>query len=425
MKLPTPSSASTHWCLEPTTVFLNHGSFGACPRATRAAQKNLRKQLEAEPVRFFVESYRPLMDEARRALAAFLDCDWSSLAPIPNATHAVATILRHLEDTKSLKPGDEILTNDHEYPACQNILRATAARTGAKVITATLPFPCASAHELESAILSAVTPRTRLALISHVTSPSALILPVGTLVPKLRARNILTLIDGAHAPGMVDSLNLRDLRPDFYTANCHKWLCAPKGSAFLYVDPAHHATFRPLVLSNNAEKPIPGRDHFLTEFDYLGTTDQTAFMSIPASITAMADIARDFLSLPANTPSRAAWSAIMARNHDLAIKARDLLCRALSIEPPAPANILGSIATIILPPHPPALMARLRQRPTNYHDALQDALIHRHHIQVPVWSVEGRPHRTLRISVQLYNSIEQYEYLSAALKEELARESVA
>jgi len=418
VNLPTPSSAAKHWDLDPNTVFLNHGSFGACPRTVRTIQRDLQDQLEREPVHFMVERYRSLLDDSRRALAEFLHCDWTNLAPIANATTAVATILRHLEDTKALTPGDELLTNDHEYPACQNILRATAARTGASVITATLPFPCTSPDEIEHAILSRVTPRTRLVLISHVTSPSAIILPVERLVPALRAKNILTLVDGAHAPGMVPTLNLRELNPSFYTANCHKWLCTPKGSAFLYVDPTIQPTIRPLVLSNNAERPIPSRPQFLTEFDFLGTTDQTAFMSIAASIPAMRTVAAEHFNLPSSD----AWPAIMRHNHDLVLDGRDILCRALNVTPPAPAIMIGSIATIFLPEHPLTLMDRLRQRPTKYHDALQDALLARHRIQVPVWSIPGTTRRTLRISAQIYNARAQYEYLADALAEELHRE---
>ena len=418
MNLPRPSSAAKHWDLDPNTVFLNHGSFGACPRTVRAIQRDLQDQLEREPVHFMVERYRSLLDDSRRALAEFLHCDWANLAPIANATTAVATILRHLEDTKALKPGDELLTNDHEYPACQNILRATAARTGATVVTATLPFPCENADQIASAILSRVTSRTRLVLMSHVTSPSAIILPADTLVPALRAKNILSLVDGAHAPGMVASLNLQTLNPSFYTANCHKWLCTPKGSAFLYVDPAIQPTFRPLILSNNAERPIPGRSQFLTEFDFLGTTDQTNFMSIAASIPAMRTIASEHFNVPAND----AWPAIMRHNHDLALVGRDILCRALNVTPPAPANMIGSIATIFLPEHPLPLMDRLRQRPTKYHDALQDTLLARHRIQVPVWSIPGTTRRTLRISAQIYNARAQYEYLAHALAQELANE---
>jgi isopenicillin-N epimerase len=418
VNLPPPSSAAKHWDLDPNTVFLNHGSFGACPRTVRAIQRTLQDQLEREPVHFMVERYRSLLDDSRRALADFLHCDWTNLAPIANATTAVATILRHLEDAKLLKPGDELLTNDHEYPACQNILRATAARTGASVITATLPFPCTSPDPIAEAILARVTPRTRLVLISHVTSPSALILPVDTLVPALRAKNILTLVDGAHAPGMVPSLSLRDLNPSFYTANCHKWLCTPKGSAFLYVDPAIQPTFHPLVLSNNAERPIPGRHQFLTEFDFLGTTDQTNFMSIAASIPAMRAIASEHF----NVPAADAWPTTMQHNHNLAIEGRDILCRTLNITPPAPASMIGSIATIFLPEHPQPLMDRLRTRPTKYHDALQDTLLARHRIQVPVWSIPGATRRTLRISAQIYNSRAQYEYLADALLQELASE---
>jgi isopenicillin-N epimerase len=387
----------------------------------KLAQHTLREWMEAEPVRFFIEDYRTLMDDARAAIASFVKCDAGDIAPIANATTAVATVLHNLQAPLALKAGDEILANDHEYPACMNILRDAAGKAGAKVVTATLPFPCPSPQAIVDAIMAKVTPKTRLVLLSHVTSPSAMVLPVETLVPMLRARGIETLVDGAHAPGMIASLDISHLDPTYYTANCHKWLCSPKGSAFLYVSKERRArrAFRPLVLSNFAESPIAGRDHFLTEFDYTGTSDQTAFMAIRHSIRAMSEIAAAYFNLQ---DTKAHWPAIMQHNHDLALRGREVLCKALNVEPPVPDSMIGSVATIILPAHPPQLMARLRQRPTRYHDALQDTLIQRHHIQVPVWSVDGRPLRTLRTSAQLYNSAAQYECLARALVEELERE---
>lgn len=406
--LPAPSPLARHWSLDPTIVFLNHGSFGATPKAVLAAQQRYRDQLEREPIDFFINQHTPLMDATREAIGAFVHAPPSSIAPIQNATIGVASVLANLK----LKPGDEVLINDHEYPACQNNIRRTAARTGAKVVVAEPPFPCKSPDAITDAILSKVTARTRLALISHVTSPTGLIFPIDTLVPELTRRGVLTLIDGAHAPGMVPTLNLSTLKPTFYTANLHKWVCSPKGSAFLYVDPAHQQGFRPVILSNNAEKPRPGRAHFLTEFDYIGTQDNTGLYSM---IDALAHV-------PTLVPGGGGWPEVMRRNHDLCIAGRNIICRELYIEPPAPDSMIGSISTMILPPHPPALQAKLSARPTNYHDALQDTLIARHRIQVPVMSLPGKPARLIRISAQLYNSLEQYECLAAALKEELAAE---
>ena len=412
--LPPPSDHAAHWQLNPAVCFLNHGSFGACPTAVLDAQQRLRARMEAEPVRFFVEDFVPLMDEARRALAAFVHCPWHALAPVPNATTAVATVVENLVESGRLAPGDEILTNDHEYPACQNNLRRAAARTGARVVTAPIPFPCPSPQVAAQAYLSRASSRTRLALISHVTSPTGLVMPVSHIVKELEEAGVMTLVDGAHAPGMVADLNIDALRPSFYTANCHKWLCTPKGSAFLYVRPDlidEDHPFRPLVLSNNAERPRPGRAHFLTEFEYAGTSDYTAFLTIPDALRALADL------VPGG------WPALMRANHELCLLGRDTICRALGVAPPAPDAMIGSVATIILPPHDnPARSARLRARPSRYHDALQDALLDRWSIQVPVWGLGGRDDRFVRIAAQRYNSPAQYEYLAQALCEELARE---
>jgi isopenicillin-N epimerase len=417
LPLPAPSPLARHWSLNPAVCFLNHGSFGACPNAVLEAQQQLRARMEAEPVRFFVEDFEPLMDEARQALAAFVRCDWRALAPMPNATTAVATIVENLVETGRLAPGDEILTDDHEYPACQNNLRRAAARAGAKIVCAPIPFPCPSPQEAAQAYLCRASSRTRLALISHITSPTGLVLPVAQIVEELEAAGVMTLVDGAHAPGMIPDLDIDALRPSFYTANCHKWLCTPKGSAFLYVRPDlidNDHPFRPLVLSNNAERPKPGRAQFLTEFDYAGTSDYTAFLTIPAALRIMTDI------VPAG------WPALMRANHELCIQGRDTICRELGVTPPAPDSMIGSISTIVLPPHnDAALAARLRARPSRYHDALQDALLSRWSIQVPIWGLAERQDRFVRIAAQCYNSPAQYEYLAAALREELSRERSA
>jgi isopenicillin-N epimerase len=403
---PAYSPLAGHWTLDPGTVFLNHGSFGATPRQVLLAQQRYRDLLEREPVRFFVEKHTGLVDEARAALGGFLNCPAESIAPVANATAAVATVLENL----NLQPGDEVLTNQHEYPACQNNIRRITARTGARVVNVALPFPCTGSDQIMEALLAGVTGRTRLALISHVTSPTALVLPVDRLVPELTRRGVETLIDGAHAPGMVPGLDLSKLRPTYYTANCHKWICSPKGSAFLYVAQEKRDGFRPLVLSNNAEKPRPGRSQFLTEFEYIGTQDYTAFYAIPDAIACMQGL------VPGG------WPEVMASNHELCLKGRDGICKTLGIEKPAPDQMIGSTCTMILSPHPPELAARLASRPTRYHDALQDRFLDVHGIQVPVWGLAGRPERFVRISAQLYNSLEQYEYLAAVLKEELELE---
>lgn len=405
--LPSYSPLFQNWTLEPDLVFLNHGSFGACPREVLAAQDGYRARMEREPVRFFVEEFQGLMDRTRRDLAGFLGCDWDEIAPVPNATVASATVF----DNLNLKPGDEILINEHEYPACQNNARRAAARAGASVVTTSMPFPIAGPEQVVDAILNKVTPRTRLAMISHVTSPTGLVLPVERLVAELESRGVRVFVDGAHAPGMVASLNLGTLKASYYTANCHKWICSPKGGAFLFVRRDRQEGFRPVVLSNNAEKPKAGRAQFLTEFEFVGTADYTPLFAISDALRVMGGMVEG------------GWPEVMRRNHELAVRGRDLVCQELGIVPPAPEAMLGSIVTMILPTHGPEREARLKARPSAYHDALQDALIRKHRIQVPVWGLAGKPERFVRISAQVYNTIEQYAYLARALKAELAEEA--
>ncbi|GJQ30811.1 MAG: isopenicillin-N epimerase [Phycisphaerae bacterium] len=404
--LPPPSPLASHWDHEHDVVYLNHGSFGSCPRAVLEEQTQQRAQMERELVRHYVTRHEGLMDHARHALARFVRCDQGGLALLPNASIAVATVLSNVR----LEPGDEILMNAQEYPACQNSVRRAAARAGASVTYADVPFPIRDSAQVVSAYEAKVTPRTRLALVSHVTSPTGLVLPVERVVASLQARGVDVLVDGAHAPGMIPTLDLGALRPAYYTANCHKWVCSPKGSAFLYVRDDRREAFRPLVLSNNAEKPKPGRSQFLTEFDYVGTQDYTALYSIPKAIEVMADLG-------------GGWPAVMTHNHDLCVRARGMLCESLGVEAPAPESMIGSIATIVLPPHDEARRVRLAARPTAYHDALQDALLANWGIQVPVWGLAGKPERFVRISTQVYNSRAQYEYLAKALRTELDAEA--
>ncbi|MCC6678767.1 MAG: aminotransferase class V-fold PLP-dependent enzyme [Phycisphaerales bacterium] len=402
--IPSPSPLARHWALDPEIIYLNHGSFGACPREVLAAQQRYRDRMEGEAIRFFVQELDGLMDASRARLAAFLNADVEDLVFIPNATTAVATVLANIQ----LRPGDEIIANTHEYPACMNNLRRAAARSGAQIVNAAIPFPIRSSREAFDAIMSRVTTKTRLVLLSHVTSPSGLILPVQELVEALSAKGIDTLVDGAHAPGFCE-VDLKKLSPAYYTANCHKWICSPKGSAFLFIRRDRQQNFRPLVLSNFAEKPKPGRPFLHTEFDYIGTDDYSACLAIGDAVEFMPTLVEG------------GWPAIRKHNRELVLKGRDILCRGLAIEPPAPDSMIGCLTTLILPQHTPELREKLAKRPSKHHDALQDAIIDRHRIQVPIWSVAGGP-RTIRLSAQLYNTVGQYEYLAGALREELARE---
>ncbi len=383
------------WTLDPTVTFLNHGSFGACPEVVQQAQARLRARLESEPVRFFMRELEPAIDEVRAKLGAFLGCDGDELVFVTNATTAVNTVVRSLR----LEPGDELLTTNHGYNACTNALRFDAERAGAKVVVAAVPFPLRSPNEVTAAVLAAVTPRTRFALIDHVTSPTGLIFPVEVLVKELQARGVAVMIDGAHGPGMVP-LNLRALGADWYTGNLHKWVCAPKAVGFLHVPKARQAGLHPLVVSHGANSPRTDRSRFLIEFDWVGTFDPTALLAVPAALDALSQ------SEPGG------WPEVMAKNRALALEARALLAAALKIELPAPAEMIGALAALPLPGHvagPGALPG------SGGFDPVQERLWARHRIEVPVfvWPEAGR--RLIRVSAQRYNRRADYEKLAAAL----------
>ncbi|HUK62114.1 MAG TPA: aminotransferase class V-fold PLP-dependent enzyme, partial [Dongiaceae bacterium] len=269
-------SLAALWPLDPGVVFLNHGSFGACPSAVLEHQSALRAELEAEPVRFLSRELDGRLDVARAALAKFLGADADELAFVTNATSGVNAVLR----SRAWSAGDELLATDHTYRACRNALDYVAATSGACVVVAPLPFPLESPDEVVNAVMAKVTPRTRLALLDHVTSPTGLVLPLERMVTELSARGVETLVDGAHAPGMVP-LDLTALGATYYSGNCHKWLCAPKGSAFLWIRRDRQTDVRPLTISHGATNVQPGRTRFRMEFDWTGTSDPTAWLTVP------------------------------------------------------------------------------------------------------------------------------------------------
>jgi isopenicillin-N epimerase len=382
------------WPLDPAIAFLNHGSFGSCPRAVLALQQRLRERLERQPVQFFMRDLEAMVDAARAALAQFVGAHPDDLVFVPNATVGVNTVLHSLR----FEPGDELLVTDHEYNACRNAFEHAAERSGARVVVVPLPFPLRSAEEIVAAILERVTPRTRLALIDHVTSQTGLVMPIETLVRELHARGVDTVVDGAHAPGMVP-LDLRRVGAAYYTGNCHKWVCAPKGAAFLCVRRDRQHLVRPLVISHGANSERTDRSRYLIEFGWTGTGDPTASLCVPEALHFMGSL------LPGG------WPEVMRRNRELALGARHILCAALAIEPPAPEDLIGTLVSV------PLANGKGASAPDALHlDPLQERLLAEHAIEVPVITWPRWPRRLLRISAQLYNSVPQYERLAAALR---------
>ncbi len=393
----TQSPHARHWGLDPAITFLNHGSFGACPRPVLEAQRRWQDRMEREPVLFLYRELEGHLDRARRTLAEFLNADPGGIAFVTNATTGVNTVLQRL----NLGPGDELLVTNQEYNASRNALEFAAGRAGATVAVTEIPFPLHDPQQVIDAVLAGVTGRTKLVLIDHVTSQTGMVLPTPEIVGLLRARGIDTLVDGAHAPGMLE-LDLDAIGAAYYTGNCHKWLCTPKGSAFLYVREDRRERIRPLVISHGANSPRSDRSRFRIEHDWLGTVDPSPWLCIPHAIAFMGSLFAD------------EWAGLRAHNRSLVLDGRRMVCDALGIEPPCPESMIGSLASIPLPdgsPGPPPL----------YLDPMQVELFEQEHIELPFMAWPRPPKRLLRISAQAYNDRTQYDKLADALRRRLGR----
>jgi isopenicillin-N epimerase len=384
------------WPIDPAITFFNHGSFGSCPLPVLEFQRRLRDRMEADPIAFLGRDLEGLLDIARAALATFVGARPEDLVFVANATQGVNTVLRSLD----FQPGDELLVTDHEYNACKNALEYAARRCGAKPVVVPLPFPLKTPDQMVDAILQRVTSRTRIALVDHVTSPTALVLPIERIVAELKTRGVDTLVDGAHAPGMVP-LDLNKLGAAYYTGNCHKWLCAPKGAALLHVREDRQQLIHPLSISHGANTRREDRSRFLIEFAWTGTLDPTSFLSVPEAIRFMGTL------LPGG------WPEVMERNRATALEGQKILSQTLDIEPPCPPECLGSMAAVPLPD----LKSTQELLPPLFLDPTQQKLRALFKIEVPVTPWPAPPQRLLRISTQLYNTRAQIEELADALRE--------
>lgn len=389
------ATVASPWVLDKNCVFLNHGSFGSCPRPVLDYQNALRERMERQPIQFLVRELEGLLDQARSQVAGFLGAEETDLVFVPNATTGVNTVLRSLR----FEPDDELLVTDHEYNACRNALDFVAVLWRARVVVVRVPFPLESEDQIVEAVLAGTTSKTRLALLDHVTSQTGLVFPISRLVRELAQRGIDTLVDGAHAPGMVP-LDLKQIGAAYYTGNCHKWLCAPKGAGFLFVRRDRQHLIRPLAISHGGNSTRTDRSCFQIEFGWTGTSDPSACLSIPESIRFVGSL------VPGG------WPEVMRRNRALALAGRKILCQALKTPLPAPDNLIGSLASVSLPD------ASVVTAPVSplYADPLQDLLRAQFGIEVPIIPWPAPPHRLLRISAQLYNSTGHYELLAQALR---------
>jgi isopenicillin-N epimerase len=377
------------WPLDERYTFLNHGSFGSVPIPVLEAQRRYRDLVEARPIEILGRRVRELLAPVKERLASFLRTDAPGIGFVGNATEGVNAVLRSVE----LRPGDVLVTTDHVYRAVLQAMRFAARRSGAEVRVVPIPLPTSGADEIVERISAAIDARARMVVIDHVTSPTAVVFPVERIAAICRERGVDCLVDGAHAPGMLD-LDLGAIGATYYTGNLHKWVCAPKGSAFLWADPARRSTTHPNIVSHFLD------EGFDAEFDWQGTRDISSWLAIRDAIAFFEPLG---------------WSRLREHNRDLAYAAREWihaeLCSgdgARAREPLTPRGdrgLLGSIATIELP-----ASAALRWP---HVEALQADLYERERIEVPIIDWGGRWH--VRISAQAYNRPEQYRQLAEAL----------
>ncbi len=375
------------WGLDPTVTFLNHGSFGGVPKAIREVQADLHRRADREPVDFFVRYLPEGFRRSREALGAFVNADPDDLVFVSNATSGVNTVMKSL----SFEPGDELLTTSQAYGACRHTLDHVADTTGAKVVSAPLPFPIASPEQITEAILACVTDRTKIAMLDHIASPTGLVFPIAEIVAALHERGVDTLVDGAHSVGQVP-LDLEAIGAAYFTTNAHKWLCTPRGAAILHVRKDRQDRVVPLVTSHAYHAK---EDRFRAQFDWTGTDDPTAHLVIPEAIAYLGGLLEG------------GWPALYAAIHERAVQGRRVILERLGLESPSPDAMHGSLAPILLPDGDGEVDWIL--------DPLSRELWDDHRIEVPVFPFPKAPKRMLRVSAHLYNAPGDYERLAEIL----------
>jgi len=371
--------------LDPSVVFLNHGSFGATPRPVFEAYREWQLRLERQPVRFLGRELDGLLLEARESLGAYLHAEAADLVFIPNATHGANTLARSLD----LAPGDEVLTTDHEYGACDYTWEYICGRTGAKYVHRHIPLPVTSEEEIAARFLEGLTARTKVVYLSHITSPTALRLPVETICRAARERGILSIVDAAHSPGQIP-LDLGALGADVVFGNCHKWMLSPKGAGFLYCRREVQDRVQPLIVSWGMA-PVPevtSGSRFIDILQWTGTRDPAAALSVPAAIRFMQENE---------------WPHVRRECHDLLRSAIGQVCSLTGLEPPYPldSDLYGQMGVAPLPPGMELT-------------ALKRRLYEEYRVEVPL--IQWQDRRLMRISIQGYNTEADVQALLGALK---------
>lgn len=372
----------SEWLLEEGMAFLNHGSFGATPRRVLLAQQRWRTAMERQPLRFFLEEVPPALAAAMADLGSIVGAEPGHIALVDNATTACNAVLRSLD----LRAGDEIVAVGHIYPAVAAAIDHVCRRSLARAVAVEIPFPPSGPDEVVERVALALGPATRMVVVDHVSSASALVLPVERIVLLCRDRGIPVLVDGAHAPGMLP-LDLDALGADHYAGNCHKWLCSAKGCGFLHSSPSARLGFadlHPPVISLNYPRGFPA------EFEWTGTRDLSAWLSLPEALAFHREIGPE---------------AARRHNRDLVLAAGELLARAWGLRNRVPPDMVGSMLTLPSP---------VQVEPTpQATQALRTRIWHEHRIEVMPVTVEGRT--WIRISAQVYNDIDDYRRLAEAL----------
>ncbi|EXM19877.1 hypothetical protein V3481_003384 [Fusarium oxysporum f. sp. vasinfectum] len=380
------------WQIQKDIIYLDNGAFGSCPKSVVEKQKNIRQHIEENPHEFFERSYVSGLEASRRSLAGFLHVDYRDIFLLPGATHAMNVVIQSLR----FDPDDEILTTNVAYSSVRMVLDHVVKRDGAHVVVVDVPLLVTGPEDVTQRILAGVTSRTRFAVIDHIPSRTGVVLPAKQIAKELESRGIDTLIDGAHAPGMIH-LDLEDINAAYYVANCHKWMCAPRGIGFLHVRRDRAQNIKPLVIARSPY--VVGKSkHSVLEhnFGWMGTYCPSAMLSLPSAI--------DHL----NTVMPGGYSDLTSRNHDLAVLARRIVCKAIGVDIPCPDSMIAAMATIPLPDSPgPEQEGML---------PIQQVLWKEHGIVIPVYSWPSYPKRVVRLSVQAYNTLNQYLKLADCLR---------